>query len=265
MKFQRKFSMKNTSQKERSAPRMAKNKSLFFIVGVFITLFLISMISAVSIGTFEKNTDIELHQTCNNCTYCNFTTIKYPNSTNILTNIEATKDGTYYSFNLSAGNITTNGEYSYTYDCGNAIESLTDTLFFDVNPTGVDLTGNGNIAIGILFGALLLAIIFIVLGFRLASNPKMAPISFVFIIMAIFLCLYSLHMAWSFSNDILMYESLGSTSGVIYTTILWLMLSVAIISFVFFFFSFIKELGRMGKIKSYGDGFNPITDTYDYH
>ena len=256
--------MIQSPQKKRTPLRTAKNGKNIFIVAVFMALFLISMVSAVSIGTFEKNTDIELYQTCNNCTYCNFTTIKYPNSTNILTNVEATKRGTYYSYNLSAGNLTANGEYSYTYDCGNAVESLTDTLFFDVNPTGVDLSGSSNVAIGVLFGALVLAIIFIVIGFKLANNPKMVPISFIFVIIAIFLCIYSLHMAWTFSNDILMYESLGSTSGVIYTTVLWLMMSVAVISFVFFFFSFIKELGRMNKIRSYGDGFNPITDTYDY-
>jgi len=235
------------------------------VVTLLSVFFLISCISATSIGTFEKNTDIELYQTCNNCTYCNFTTIKYPNSTNISTNIAATQSGTYYYYLLAAGNITENGKYSYTYDCGNAVESLTDTLFFDVNPTGIDLSGSSNIAIGVLFGALVLAIIFITIGFRLASNPKMMPISFVFVVIAIFLCIYSLHMAWSFSNDILMYESLSSTSGVIYTTILWLIVSVTIISFIFFFFSFIKELGRMNKIKSYGDGFNPITDTYDYN
>jgi len=46
--------MIQSPQKKRTPLRTAKNGKNIFIVAVFMALFLISMISAVSIGTFEK-------------------------------------------------------------------------------------------------------------------------------------------------------------------------------------------------------------------
>ena len=52
---------------------------LFLCLGIFI----FSLVSAETclktegcIGEFEIGVDIELYQTCNNCTYCNFTKLR---------------------------------------------------------------------------------------------------------------------------------------------------------------------------------------------
>jgi len=105
-----------------------------------IILLCVPLLNAVSIGTFEKNKDIQLYQTCNNCTYCNFTFIKYPNSTTILSNVETIKDGTYFYYNLAGGNTSSLGDYEYCYDCGNAIEKATGCIDFTITPNGQELT-----------------------------------------------------------------------------------------------------------------------------
>ena len=114
-----------------------KNKLILIMI---MSMFLLTLVSAESIGTFKQNTEIELYQTCNNCTYCNFTAIKYDNGTNILTNLATTKDGTYYYYLLNSSYLTKTGEYNYCYDCGNNIEKSTGCLSFEITYTGKQLS-----------------------------------------------------------------------------------------------------------------------------
>lgn len=132
------------------------NKIMFVMI---CGIFLVSLVSAESIGTYMLNSDIELYQTCNNCTYCNFTTVKYPNGNTILSNIIATQDGTYYSYNLDGGNVTEIGTYNYCYDCGNAVERETGCLTFEVTPSGFSGT------LGFYFILILIIALVVALGF----------------------------------------------------------------------------------------------------
>lgn len=132
---------------------------------VFLTLilgmFLVSLTSATSIGTFEQNQDVELYQTCNNCSYCNFTTIKYPNSSEIVTDVETIQRGTYYYYDLDGGNTSVLGTYVYCYDCGNDVEKDTGCINFIItgngkeNPDGVVI-----VVFSIFFLLLLIYLIF---------------------------------------------------------------------------------------------------------
>ena len=114
-------------------------KKLMF--SLLLGIFLISFASATSIGTFQQNTDVELYQTCNNCTYCNLTSVKQQ-ATTLLTNVEMTKSGTYFYYNLNSENTTTIGKYSYCYDCGNNAESRTGCIEFEITPSGNSGTSN---------------------------------------------------------------------------------------------------------------------------
>jgi len=127
-------------------------KLLILTLGIF---FFIGLISAESIGTFKQNQDVQLYQTCNNCSYCNFTSVKYPNSTNILTNVITTQDETYFYYDFGKGNTSVLGVYTYCYDCGNALNSATGCLEFEVNGTGQELTQQKAILYVVLFGLLI--------------------------------------------------------------------------------------------------------------
>ncbi len=118
------------------------------LLTLMLGIFLITLASAACpdgddcIGTIELDNSIDIYQTCNNCTYCNFTQIKYPNKEVFLSNIEAIQDGTYFSYEILGGNNTELGEYEYCYDCGNALEKETGCLNYLVTPTGfIDTLG----------------------------------------------------------------------------------------------------------------------------
>ena len=144
---------------------------------LLMTIFLISFISATlsvsdidSIGTFQKEINIELYQTCNNCTYCNFTVIKYPNATNILTNIATTKDGTYYSYTLNSTYLENTGEYIYCYDCGNAAEAATGCITFEITYTGKQLSDSSSTMYIVLFATFIF--LFIITLFGINQLPE---------------------------------------------------------------------------------------------
>ncbi len=82
---------------------------LTLILGVFLISFAFAQIQ--SLGTFKLGDDINLIQTCDNCTFNNITSVLYPNSTQTIGEFEMTKRGTIYNFTLSADNVTEIGTY----------------------------------------------------------------------------------------------------------------------------------------------------------
>ena len=124
-----------------------KMKNKIYLI-LMLGIFLISFTSASCpdgddcIGKVKLDNSIEIYQTCNNCTYCNFTKVKYPNKEVFLSNIIASEDGTYFYSNILGGNNSELGEYEYCYDCGNAVEKETGCLHYLVTPTGfIDTLG----------------------------------------------------------------------------------------------------------------------------
>jgi hypothetical protein len=123
-------------------------------------IFLINLVSAVSLGTFEENETVKLIQTCNNCTYCNLTAIKYPNGSNILTNQNMTQDETYYSYNLLSNYTNITGIYKYCYDCGNIVDKATGCIDFEITPTGRDISSAQGLTISASIVLLVIASLF---------------------------------------------------------------------------------------------------------
>lgn len=200
-------------------------KLILFIV---VAMFLISFTSAVSIGTFQRNTDVELYQTCNNCTYCNITSVKQQAIT-LLTNAEMTKDGTYYSLNLTAGNTSTIGEYSYCYLCGNADESATGCIAFEITSTGEQVSLSNSILV-IVF--LIIAGVFLVLGFSFNKEHWLLKTFFNF-------C--SVGMGILAINSARIIASESTNLGKMGTTGLTLMIAVFSIFFIYMFvYTFIE-------------------------
>ena len=112
---------------------------------IFIILALalfggVTLVKGESIGEFELSEDVQIFQTCNNCTYCNFTRVTGLNQGDILSNVVANKNHSYFFYNIDSNNFTKVGEYTYCYDCGNLVESRTGCLDFEMTFTGGDLT-----------------------------------------------------------------------------------------------------------------------------
>ena len=241
----------------------------YFLILVILVLSLLSIIAQEPDFEFEwrQETNFSLPCTlngfpCSSSAFCN-ATIKYPNKTSylILNENMTREDGGDFSINLTFNNL---GTHDYKVACQEGGENDTAVGRILVTPTGRTFdTSQGIVAIAILFAALVLAVIFLMIGFKLEQNPATLPIGFLFVIFALFLGVYSLHLSYVYSNDILQYETLIPVTSVIYVTVLWVLAGIAVLSSALMLISFIVQLSRVLKTKKFGEGFNPITNTYD--
>lgn len=76
---------------------------------IIISLFLISLTSATTLGTYKSNECVELIQVCSNCTYNNISKLFYPNQTVAVSNAVMTADDTIYNYSFC--NTYTQGKY----------------------------------------------------------------------------------------------------------------------------------------------------------
>ncbi len=109
-----------------------------------VLLMLIPMVAATtpSLGIFEQSTDIELIQLCSNktalCDYCNISSIKYPNSSSIFSDVAMTKRSGDFNYTLILNYTEPLGEYDVSGYCG---FNGGDLQVFSYT---VDVTANGN-------------------------------------------------------------------------------------------------------------------------
>jgi len=209
-----------------------------------IGLFLITTVTA-SLGTFQENTEVDLIQTCNNCTYCNLTSIKYPNGTNAFTNVEMTKDNTYFNYTFNETYTSTVGEYKYCYDCGNNVERATGCINFDITLSGNPTPeGVSYLLIGIVIIIFGIACVFLYLTTQMES-----PGFKVFFMLLAFVFLIG-----SLSIMSIMATDSNLTSGV-NTSISIMLYSFGLVFFVFFAYIMINQtrniLAMMQEKKGY--------------
>ncbi len=237
---------------------------------ILIALSLILSISLVSSQdfTFKLNEEVNFTMPCTsdglpcdstaNC----IATIRNRNNTYLINNQTMT--------NLETGdfiipvNFTTLDTKTYKVSCVQGELNATRTGEIFITPTGRTFSeGQGLGALGILAGALTLSFIFLIIGFRLENNPATMPIGFMFVILALILGVYSLHLGYVYSNDILQYESLVPVTSAIYISVLFSVVGIVLISASLMLVAFIKELSNTVKRKKFGVGFNPLTNIYE--
>ena len=115
---------------------------LILILGIFFVNFASAEIQ--TLGTFKSGTDINLTQTCPDCTFNNITYINTPSSI-IKLNKAMTKDGTFYNYTLLSGNTTELGQYivNGVGDLGGT--NTTWNYNFFITPTGFTLETSDSI------------------------------------------------------------------------------------------------------------------------
>ena len=137
--------------------------------------FLISFASAEiqTLGTFKLGDDINLIQTCDNCTFNNITSVLYPNSTQTIGEFAMTKTGTIYNFTLSSGNITSLG--TYIVNGFGDLDGI-DTVWnynFEITPSGAERInqGEGITLFGIIIILILTTIFFMISTMYIRNLP----------------------------------------------------------------------------------------------
>ena len=237
------------------------------LIALFVGIFLISLASC---QTYEKGREINIlipfevnGSIASEAAYLNVT-ITYPNSTILFENVSATNRGNgFFNITITAEQNTIIGDWEWVAFGCDIGRCATGSDIFEVTNTGSKFRdGQGTIALTILIGALGLAFLFLIIGFRLFDSNKSIPIGFFFIVLSIILGIYSLNLGYAFTHDILQHEALTQTSSTIFLVILWLVVGIAIISMILMVFSFIKEMSNVAKKKKFGEDFDPITNTY---
>ncbi len=136
-------------------------------------LFLISLASAEiqSLGTLKQNDNVNLIQTCGSCTFNNITSVLYPNSSIAISNVQMTKEGTFYNYTFSDTNTLGNYIVNGVGDLGGI-----DTVWnydFEITPSGFKITNNSIIYSVLLIIIFLMDILFLFIILSLSfENPR---------------------------------------------------------------------------------------------
>lgn len=153
-----------------------KKVKLFPFVFIFLSLFFISLVGAVSnldiplptsladsYGSFRLNENMELIQICTNetatCDGCNITSLRYPNGSAIIGSVTMNKTGSFFNYTLNGSYTNIIGKYAVTGVCVGGGTYSPWAYTFEITPTGFsNLLGFYFIIIGI-------SLIILVLGF----------------------------------------------------------------------------------------------------
>ena len=239
---------------------------LTLILGIFLLSFTSAQIQ--SLGTFRLGDDINLIQTCDNCTFNNITSVLYPNSTQTIGEFQMTKTGTVYNFTLTSGNATAIGTYIVNgFGDLDGIDTVWNYIF-DITQTGLTLETSDSI----LLVVILIATFVLFLGFLYPaitlpySNKTNQDGSITRIAKAKYLKLLSIWFAYGFLMWFLQTLNLISTSFVKLTdltnfitnifTYSW-GLSVGFTLFIIFliFIESWKDIILSNSIKKFGKAF----------
>ncbi len=195
---------------------------------LFIGIFLISLTSAEiqTLGTFKQRECINLIQTCENCTYNNISSVLYPNSSVVLSNIVMTKDDTYYNYTFC--NTSTLGSYIVNGYGDLDGERTTWNYDFKITPSGNDAPsdGEGIVFLGSLIAMLLVGGMFLYLSSSFKESPTIRLVfTSLTAIICIIIVLYStvslMEVFWGFDKIISSYSIFQ-----------WIFLFIVFITFV---------------------------------
>lgn len=123
------------------------NRNSFLILGIVLALMILPLVSAATdvttetiFGTFKQASNVDLLQTCDNgaimCSACNISSVKGPNSADLITNVVMTKRTSDFNYTLSGAYTTTLGIYYVSGYCTDATSMKNWYYSFTVSPAG---------------------------------------------------------------------------------------------------------------------------------
>ena len=193
---------------------------------LLVLLLILPLVMATqNLGTFQQNKNINLIQTCDNCTYVNITKVQLPDSTIIEYNDEMTKTGSEYNFTFT--NTSQIGKYIYT-TCGDD-----DGIFkcvsvqFAITPSGQDKPTDGE---GWIFVVSVMSMFAVAIFFYFVSRNMNEPINYFFVGLTFILSLIAVFYSFVGLNEILGgFEKLINS----YQIFFYVILMVSFLLFIF--------------------------------
>ena len=203
-------------------------------LGMLLVLTLLSFAFVVaeqsSIGPYKAGDTATLIQSCGNCTYCNVSSLKYPNGTQALDNTAMVKDGVEYTYDFSTPSAVV-GTYIVNTECD--VDGVSTPVAYELI-----VTANGKeVPIGMpTFQGIMLIVIFGISWFMLflslrvnEAGPKIffMGLSFIFI-------MASIMTAYQVSVEYNVASSLNTTLG-------GLVFVIGAVLLVIFFYILIRQ------------------------
>lgn len=207
-------------------------KTTMFGILLVFTLLSISFIYAEqsSIGPYKAGDTVSLIQTCGNCTYCNVTSLNYPNGTQALDNTAMVKDGVEYTYDYTTNESIT-GIYIVNTECD--VDSISTPVSYDLI-----ITANGkDIPTGMpTFQGIILLVVFGTAWFMLFLSIRVneAGPKIFFMILSFIFVMATMMTAYQVSIDYNVTSSLNTTLGGI-------VFVVGMIILVIFFYILIRQ------------------------
>lgn len=195
-------------------------KRIFFLVMISFLILFSSLISAgfgcddgESVGTFKKNTWIDLTQTCSNCSYNNITSFQYPNGTKIILSPEqnmtqtASTDYLFHTYN----HTSVLGNYKFFgYGDENGIKTAWDCSY-SITRTGYkQSTGESIAAFAYIILMLFITGILIYGGFKLSETDELWILSIFFFFLVFVFLIYIVWLAYEYQ---LKYVGAAASTG----------------------------------------------------
>ena len=153
---------------------------------LMLGIFLISLTSATLLGTFKQHQDVNLIQTCPDCSYNKITYIQKPNGTILNFNVNMDKDDTFYNWTLDFSYVDLIGIYLV-----NGVGDLGGTgttWVYDFEVTSTGDVGKSFLLNPVLIFLTIFAFIFIGLGIGL----KIPPLGFIGAILLVLAGIYTM-------------------------------------------------------------------------
>ena len=194
--------MNNKPHLNTMLPIIKELKMNRILLTLILGLFLISFISAESIGTFKQNQNVTLPQLCSTCTYINITSITYPNGSLIISNIAMTKDGSYFTYNLTNDYTTTLGTYGVN-GIGNDVDCSASgcvwAYTFEITPNGLSQSTSQGIGSAIfLVLMIILMFVFGFLGFKLFKTENLWILGIFFMFLSGMFLVYNTWLGYEY-------------------------------------------------------------------
>jgi len=214
-------------------------KATFVVFSFLLVLTMVGFVNASACAQLEnpvqRNTNFQIFQTCNNCTFCDFTFFTPSDPYGVFYNADTNNNWRYYK-NLSSSNFTELGVYRWDYVCGNVVENLTGCVESKITASGDYFNESHPIAILSQIGFIALLT---VIGFSFRKEKwKLKSFFFISALLMALVLLNSINIITGSSSG--MY-SMGQISLVIGITIVSIMIMYFLINFTIEVLNYFKK------------------------
>lgn len=172
-------------------------------------------------------------------------------------------DGVDFVVSVTASNFSETGDFHYIMQCNTTAVGGFISYFFKVTPTGTEIDETqGLVSIGLIISIILLAFMFCFYGYRFSETKDLFPVALFFIALSLFLGVYSLHLGYIFTRDILYPLAGEGAQFKMYFGIMWGLMAVSFIAMLFLLIKTLKEAFKKRNLERHGEGYDPKTKTY---